>query len=109
MAKKEKIMTPKKGMSVAWRSRTFKHGDKISVNMAEYFNQDSLTEWCPPRWTLKKGIVKKIGKTEYEHGVLIDDKHVREIQPAFLEPFPEAEPESKSKKKEQDIHEPPAA
>lgn len=107
MAKKEKIMTPKKNMSVGWRSRTFRHGDKIPANMAVYFHQDSLTEWLPPRWTLKKGIVKKIGKTEYEHGVLIDDKHLREIQPAFLEPFLELEP--KSKKKEPEPYEPPAA
>ena len=93
MAKKVKQMTPKKGLQIGRNGKIFRHGDIIPENLKPPVDKKHLEEFQPPKATLKKGMVLKVDKTQYEPGTPIADEHLSDINPEFVEPLAETEDE----------------
>lgn len=94
----EKIMTPKPGMTLGARNARYTHGQPIDARHVKLFNEKNLTEYHPPKKTLKKGMGLKVDGSEYKPGDLIKNEHVGEINPLFMEDW--KKPEKKKVKAE---------
>ena len=99
MAKK-KLMTPKKGMTIGRKFKTYKHGEVIPPELLDSIDKKYLEDFQPPKMTPKKGMFFKVGKTKYTPGMPIAPEHLDEINPQFIEPFVEPEPDKSSEKKD---------
>lgn len=91
MAKKDKRMTPKKGVTIGRGNRQFKHGDIIPDMFLGSIDKKHLQEWKEPKMTPKPGMELKVDKKKYEPGKEIDPEHLKDIDPQFVEELPEPE------------------
>ena len=91
-------MTPKEGMTIGRKFKTFKHGDPIPEELLYSIDKKYLEELQSPKMTPKEGMTFKVGKTKYEPGTLIAPEDLGEVDQQFIEPFIDPEPEKKDDK-----------
>jgi hypothetical protein len=96
MAKKTKLMTPKKGVTIGRGNKQWKHGDIIPEALLATIDKNLIQELKEPKMTPKPGMELKVDKKKYEPGAEIDPDHLKDIDPQFVEELPEPDEQNVS-------------